>query len=104
MLIFPLATLVCLAGCQLSGWGTQAWLPHGTGNLSPRNGDRTTWPALEGGFLTAGPPEKSARAYSSDTKNHSGPEQPEGLTSSRRRGGGEEADKQVNGNEQGAQK
>ena len=47
MLIFPLAALVCLAGCQLSGWGTQAWLPRGTGNLSPPTGDRTTQPALD---------------------------------------------------------
>ena len=97
-------------GCQLSGWGTQAWLPRGTGNLRPLTGDKTTWPVLEGRFLTAGPPgtgkgiffrhKKSFQPRTANItlrKNKVG-----GLRSAGRCGADEEADKQVSGDEQGA--
>ena len=100
----------CAGVCQLSGWGTQAWLPRGTGNLRPPTRGRTTWPALEGRFLTAGPPgtgkglffrhKKSFQPRTANItlrKSKAG-----GLRSAGRRGAGEEADKQVSGDEQGA--
>ena len=41
-----------------SSCGAWAWLPRGMWDL-PGPGIKPTFPALAGGFLTTGPPEKS---------------------------------------------
>ena len=53
----------CLAGSSLQRWlsGCGAWasLPHSMWDLSSLASDRMEFPALEGAFLTTGPPGKS---------------------------------------------
>ena len=55
-LVIAVASLV--AGHGLRSCGAWAKLPHGMWN-APRAGLEPTSPALAGGFLTTGPPEKS---------------------------------------------
>ena len=47
----------------LSSCGVRAWLPHGMWDLFPRPGIELASPALEGGFLTTGPPGKSLSGF-----------------------------------------
>ena len=45
--------------CRLSSCGTWAWLFHGVWDLSFPTRDEPMSPALQGGFLTTGPPGES---------------------------------------------